>query len=231
MELMNDNLQSLIERAKALHDEISFKIEQHDSVRLCRFCSEHGQHYCGVTVTETPLEERESLIATRDSLKNVENMLVFFQRLNSWQQKDRYAALARMEESRQILTEKVTHFQGRALDVIEELKTLKTCFEEDDTKTASNSKTTVVDKIKQNILCFGSLIKPWNWHNTAKEAMKLILVSAFISSAFGFCRIRQGCDGSRRKMLSFADSTTAGGRKDFRLTASKNSFDVFHGRG
>ncbi|KAL6982021.1 hypothetical protein U1Q18_023638 [Sarracenia purpurea var. burkii] len=71
---LNNNLQILIDKAWALHVEISDRIDG-NNVSFCRFCSENG-HCFGVT--ETPLE-KESLISIRDSLKNVKNMLVFLQ--------------------------------------------------------------------------------------------------------------------------------------------------------
>lgn len=75
MEIMSKNLHILSERAWALHDKINDEIQK-DSFKICRLCSEKGL-YC--EIAEKPLEERERLIAIRDLLKEVENMLVFLQ--------------------------------------------------------------------------------------------------------------------------------------------------------
>ncbi|XVE73752.1 hypothetical protein DITRI_Ditri11bG0143400 [Diplodiscus trichospermus] len=73
MELSHKKLQTLIERACALHDKLNDEIE--NSNGFCRFCSEHGR-YCDIG--QTPFEERGRLIAIRDSLKQVENTLLHF---------------------------------------------------------------------------------------------------------------------------------------------------------
>ncbi|KAK3024232.1 hypothetical protein RJ639_043608 [Escallonia herrerae] len=72
---LNTNLHILIERACALQDRVNDEILGTDcTTSFCRLCSEHGR-YCGIA--ETPFEERQRLIGIRDSLKDVENMLVF----------------------------------------------------------------------------------------------------------------------------------------------------------
>ncbi|XP_057498518.1 uncharacterized protein LOC130783029 [Actinidia eriantha] len=208
---LNKNLQNLIERAWGLHDEISF----------FRFCG----------VSETPLE-RESLIAIRDSLKNVENMLVGLQRLNSWKEKDLYEAISRLEESRMILMEKVGKYQGRKIEVVEELNS---CF--GDGKFSHNwnlkrlvEKMTEPPRSRKGISQFlvhwiWSFLNPWNWnwHKSVRVALKLVLVSACISYTVRFC-------SSRRMILSFGGSKIPK-EKNFIRSDLKIPLDVFHGRG
>ncbi|KAA8520715.1 hypothetical protein F0562_015013 [Nyssa sinensis] len=219
----NKNLQILIERAWAMNDRIRDKI-QDNSFSFCRLCSEHGL-FCGIA--ETPLEERERLIAIRDSLKDVENMLVFLQRLKSWQKRDQHAAHTRLEESRLILMEKVTQYRGRTLDVIEELNA---CFGDGRTAYNWNLQRTMEKKKRISSFlfdCIKSVINPWNWH---RIAIKLTVVSAIISSTIKFYQTRKDYDSTGRRILSIVDSTTAG-KKDFLLTAPNSPLDVSYGRG
>lgn len=72
---LNRDLKCLIERAWALHGKLNCEIEQ--SIKFCRFCSEHGR-FCDVA-DQTPFEKRERLIVIRDSLKQVENILLLLQ--------------------------------------------------------------------------------------------------------------------------------------------------------
>lgn len=73
-EVDKKSIKTFIERAQTLHDNLSDEIKS--SISFCRVCSEHGR-YCDVA--ETPLEERVRLIAIRDSLKEVKNILMFLQ--------------------------------------------------------------------------------------------------------------------------------------------------------
>ncbi|XP_057498517.1 uncharacterized protein LOC130783028 [Actinidia eriantha] len=212
---LNKNLQNLIERAWGLHDEISF----------FRFCG----------VSDTPLE-RESLIDIRDSIKNVENMLVCLQRLNLWKEKDLYEAILRLEESRMILMEKVGKYQGRKIEVVEELNS---CFGDGKFSHNWNLKR-LVEKMTEPprsrkgnshflVHWIWSFLNPWNWnwnwnwHKSAGVALKLVLISASISYTMRFC-------SSRRKIQSFGGSKTAK-EKNFIQIDSKITLDVFHGRG
>ncbi|XP_030491080.2 uncharacterized protein LOC115707305 isoform X2 [Cannabis sativa] len=70
---LNEELKCVIERAWAIHGKLNSEIEQ--SIKLCKVCSEHGR-LCDVA-DQIPVEERESLIGIRDSLKQVENTLLF----------------------------------------------------------------------------------------------------------------------------------------------------------
>ncbi|XP_030541025.1 uncharacterized protein LOC115748622 isoform X1 [Rhodamnia argentea] len=133
---LNGDLQGLIERAWALKETIDGDINS--SFRYCNFCLRHG-HNCDIA--GTAYKETERLTAMRDSLKDVESMLIYLQaiqdllswargsfcsqqratslqRLRSWQHLDRRTALARLEDSRSVLIENVSQYQGRPLDVV-----------------------------------------------------------------------------------------------------------------
>ena len=74
MELKKEQLQSLVERAWSLHGRLNVEIK--NSIRLYRFCPDYGRNF---DLTETPFDERERLIAISDSLKEVEEILMFLQ--------------------------------------------------------------------------------------------------------------------------------------------------------
>ncbi|XVF33217.1 hypothetical protein REPUB_Repub17cG0149200 [Reevesia pubescens] len=239
MELNNKKLQTLIERAWALHDRLNDEIEY--SINFCRFCSDHGR-YCDIG--QTPFEERERLIAIRDSLKEVENMLLHLQKLQSWQLTDRHSALSRLEQSRLFLIKQVTQYEGRPLDVVKELSA---CFGNDNkTGFDRNVKEITVKKNEgQNmsrrrrrvssllICCIRILFNPWNWkwQNGVGIAVKLILISASISSTIQFYHSKQqSYSNSERKMVSVMYSKEAE-KLDTLLTISKMPLDVYSGRG
>ncbi|XP_061960635.1 uncharacterized protein LOC133681568 isoform X2 [Populus nigra] len=69
------DLQTLIERAWGLHDGLAEEIKN-INIYFCRFCSEHGRYY---SIVETPFQEKEGLIAIKDSLKEVGNVLMILQ--------------------------------------------------------------------------------------------------------------------------------------------------------
>ncbi|XP_059637707.1 uncharacterized protein LOC132279697 [Cornus florida] len=231
---LNKNLHSLIERARTLHDKMSDKI-QDDSISFCRLCSEHGR-YCGIT--ETPSEERERLITIRDSLKDVEDMLLVLQRLKLRHENDEYQALVYLEERRVILMEKVNQYRGREVDVVEELNA---CFGNgrsaynwnlEMTMEKKNDRVVTKSRISSFLInCIRSLINPWNWHNTARIAMKYIVVSASISSTMNFYRSRQKYECSGTKILRVMDSTRAGKQDVLVSTALNTPLDVSCGRG
>lgn len=76
MEIDESQLRTLSMKAWSLADKISDEIEN-ESTMVCRHCSEHRLR-CGIT--EIPwLEEKQRLIAIKDSLKDVDNMLVVLQ--------------------------------------------------------------------------------------------------------------------------------------------------------
>lgn len=74
MELDRKSLQNLTERAQAVHNQLNDEIESR--ISFCKFCSERGR-YCDVA--NPSFSERERLIAIRNSMNEVENMLVYLQ--------------------------------------------------------------------------------------------------------------------------------------------------------
>ncbi|XP_022759578.1 uncharacterized protein LOC111305957 [Durio zibethinus] len=234
MELNKKKLQTLIERAWALRDRLNDEIE--NSISFCRFCSDHGR-YCDIG--HTPFEERERLIAIRDSLKEVENTLLHLQKLQFWQLTDRHSALTRMEQSRLFLIKQVKQYQGRPLDVVKELNS---CFGNDN-KTGFDRKVEEIT-VKKNgvesrsrrlssflICCTRVLFNPWMWQSGVGFAVKLILISASLSSVIQFYHAKQqSCSNSQRKIVSVTHSKEAE-KLDTLLTISKMPLDVFCGRG
>ncbi|KAL5796063.1 hypothetical protein ACOSQ2_000883 [Xanthoceras sorbifolium] len=227
MESDKKSLQTLIERAEDLHDRLSDEIDS--SICFCRFCSGHGR-YCDVG--ETPFEETHRLIAIRDSLKEVENMFIFLQKLQSRQLMDRHAALTCLAESRLYLIEQVTAYQGRTeLDVVKELNS---CFGDLNEKRraepdAQKGKTRIANFF---VCCIRFCLNPWKWQKAAGIAVKLIMVSASIASTIQFYQSRQKYCSSKRRILSFVESTDADKIDTHTvLTISKNPLDVFYGRG
>lgn len=71
---LNRGLQGLIERAWTLHDGITAEID--NTTSFCRFCSQNGD---SCAIVETPFPEKERLIAIRDSLQEVRDVLMFLQ--------------------------------------------------------------------------------------------------------------------------------------------------------
>ncbi|KAL9360036.1 hypothetical protein Peur_048159 [Populus x canadensis] len=224
---LGGNLQTLVERAWVLHDRLNEEIEKINS-SFCRFCSEHGR-YCNIV--ETPFQEKEGLIAIKDSLK---------ERLHSRQPIDRQESLTRLEESRITLMEKIAQYQGRPLGVVEELNA---CF--GNGETAFHRKLSEIKKIKgdSNIrdekrrtnpgFCWiRMLFNPWKWQRAAGVTAKLILISASISSTARFCQGGLFSCSSRRKVLSLLkpiDSRTE--ENSTALSLSNSPLDVFYGRG
>ncbi|KAK3005361.1 hypothetical protein RJ639_015464 [Escallonia herrerae] len=231
---LNTNLHILIERACALHDRVNDEILRTDStMSFCRICSEHGR-YCGIA--ETPFEERQRLIGIRDSLKDVENMLVFAERLQSNQHKHRLVALERLKESRLLLIEKLNQFprNGRKLDVIEDLNASFGDTRTDSSwnfkdKTDGQIETKVQDSKSCFIVsCIKKLFGPWHWHNTALIAIKLMLISVCISSTYNF--YQKEYISSKRKVISSLGSAKVG-EQGLLLTSSDSPLDVSHGKG
>ncbi|XWS35862.1 hypothetical protein CRYUN_Cryun20dG0033200 [Craigia yunnanensis] len=234
MELNNKKLQTLIERAWALHDRLNDEIE--NCISFCRFCSDHGR-YCDIG--QTPFEERERLIVIRDSLKEVENTLLHLQKWQSWQMIDRHSTLSRLEQSRLFLTKQVTQYQGRPLDVVKELNA---CFGNDN-ETGFDRNVEGITVKKNGIqsrsrrlfsflfCCIRVLLNPWKWQNTVGIAVKLILISASLSSTIQiYHRKQQSYTNSQRKIISVMYSKEAE-KLDTLLTISKIPLHVFCGRG
>ncbi|KAK4418601.1 hypothetical protein Salat_2272900 [Sesamum alatum] len=121
--IMNDDsLQILTGKTWDFHARINEKITQ-NSFSFCSHCSNHGR-YC--VVADKTKEEREKMIAIRDSLKDLHNNLVYLQRVKSRQKKQRDEALGRLEESRRVVIERISDQwpnKERRVDVIEEINT------------------------------------------------------------------------------------------------------------
>ncbi|GKV52813.1 hypothetical protein SLEP1_g59373 [Rubroshorea leprosula] len=221
MELNYEKLQSLIETAWALNHKLNSEIE--NTISFCRFCSDHGR-FCHVP--EVPFQEREKLIAIRDSLKDVQNILLYIQRLWSWQEIDRRAALVRLEESRLFLLKAVARYRGRELDVVKEVNAFGWNM-----KQSAATEDSVRNKKRRissfMVCCIGILVNPSNWMNAAGFAVKLFLISATLSSTIHFRHAKQGS----RKIVTIMDSTESERRIDTLPTLSKSPLDVFCGRG
>ncbi|XP_015889372.3 uncharacterized protein LOC107424146 [Ziziphus jujuba] len=214
MELNKEDLQFLVEKAWSLHGRLNGEIK--NSISFCRFCPEHGRNF---HIAETPFDERERLIIIRDSLKEVEDNLMFLQSLGSWQVRERHAALTHLEERRLDLIEKVTKYPGRELDVVRELYA---CFGNENAERLKRKKTEKFLSCCNNV---GKFIVPWKWQNVVGIAVKFLLVSASISSLVPSYRIKHLFKSSSTKIPSICmvDSTTRRPRKI--------PLDVFYGRG
>ncbi|XP_062073340.1 uncharacterized protein LOC133777663 [Humulus lupulus] len=167
---LNKDLKCLIERAWAINGKLDCEIEQ--SIKLCKFCSKHGR-LCNVA-DQIPVEERQSLIAIRDSLKQVENTLLFQQKLLCWQEREKNEAVIRLKESRTTLMELVRSYEGKAPDVLRELNV---CF-------GDNDDVVVLHNFKD-----GDPNNKWWKHYWPKPfgfAMKCLMFSATISYMIHF---------------------------------------------
>ncbi|KAI3411211.1 uncharacterized protein J3R85_018259 [Psidium guajava] len=234
---LNGDLQGLIERAWALKDTIDGEIN--NSFRYCNFCLGHG--HCG-DIAGTAHKERERLTSIRESLKDVESMLLYLQRLRSWQHWERHTGLARLEDSRSVLIENVSQYQGRPLDVVRELNA---CFS--DGKTVSNKIKSRDQMAKRNndpadikrrkrpglgflLCCCKILLSPWKWHKAVRITAKLVVVSASISSMMSFISCKQQKWSCRKGFASLMLPTEAG-EKGSLASISKRPLQVLSGRG
>ncbi|KAJ6675259.1 hypothetical protein OIU85_011424 [Salix viminalis] len=224
----------------ALHDGLTEEIKNINSC-FCRLCSENGRYY---NIVETPFQEKEGLVAIKDSLKEVANVLMILQRLRSCQPIDRQEALTRLEEGRLILMEKVSQYRGRPLGVVEELNACfsngKTVFDwnlsqkrkikGDDFNVQEEKRT----KTAGFVVCWiRMLFNRWRWQKAIGVAAKLILVSASVSSTVKFCHGEPlHCCGSQRKALSMVEPVDSRTKENSTaLSLSNRSLDVFYGRG
>ncbi|KAL0379432.1 UNVERIFIED_CONTAM: hypothetical protein Sangu_0007500 [Sesamum angustifolium] len=120
--LNDDSLQILTAKTWDFHARINENIAQ-NSFSFCSRCSNHGR-YC--VVADKTAEERKKMIAIRDSLKDFHDILVYLQRVKSKQKKQRDEALARLEESRRLLIERISDQwpnKERRIAVVEEIIT------------------------------------------------------------------------------------------------------------
>ncbi|XP_059318208.1 uncharacterized protein LOC132068589 [Lycium ferocissimum] len=177
------DLNNLSERAGVLHDEIDDKIHC-EEINFCRHCAEHGR-LCGIAdLTE---EDKEKLIAIRDSLKDVQNMLQFYQTLVSRQQRHNKGALVRLEASRMLLIKKLNNYPtwGKKSDVIEELKEYfgqgkVALFPENLVETEQKQIEDEKEKKKNFLIsCIRGLFNPWNWYRTTRIAALALIVNFY----------------------------------------------------
>lgn len=145
------------------------------------------------------------------------------QRLSSWQVSERHSALTRLEESRLILIEMVTQYQGRALDVVRELNE---CFGDENAETSKKNDEPNVEN-KRFLSGFNVrklFFIPWKWQNVVGIAVKVFLVSASISSMPPLYRIRRHLLKSpgRKGGAMFVDTSRV---------PRKSPPDVLYGRG
>ncbi|CAA3013179.1 Hypothetical predicted protein [Olea europaea subsp. europaea] len=73
---------------------------------------------------ELALQEAKSLYAIRTALENLEDQLEFFHMVQTQQQGERDAAIARLEQSRIVLALRLAEHQGKKYKVIEEAQAL-----------------------------------------------------------------------------------------------------------
>lgn len=77
MEISKTQLRILSMNAWSLVDKISDEIENENTI-VCKHCSEH-RLLCGIADSPWLQEENQRLVAIKDSLKDVDSMLVLLQ--------------------------------------------------------------------------------------------------------------------------------------------------------
>ncbi|XP_038995543.1 uncharacterized protein LOC120119807 [Hibiscus syriacus] len=227
MELNHEKLQTLIVRAWDLHDRLNNEIDK--SISFCRHCSDQGR-FCDIG--QTPFEERKRLIAIRDSLKDVENTLLHFKKLQAWQLRDKHSLLCRLEQSRFFLAKQVTQYEGRPLDVVKELNACFAPIESDVEGTVKKNEGRSTRRgLSGFLFCWLRVIfNPWKWQNVVGIAVKLVLVSASLSYTIQFYHSKQQSRrNSRRKLIVSAMYSKE--KLDSILTISNMPLDVSCGRG
>lgn len=161
------------------------------------------------------------------------------QNLQSWQPTDWHSGLSRLEQSRLFLVKQVTQYEGRSLDVVKELST---CFERNVGEITVNKNWVQTSWSCRRrrlssflICCIRILFNPWKWENAVGIAVKLVLISASLSSTIRFYQANQkSYSNSPRNFFGSVmvmDSIEAAEKLDSLLTISKNPLDVFCGRG
>lgn len=152
--------------------------------------------------------------------------------MRSWQLVNWDAALVRLEESRTNLIEKTKQHHGRPLDVIQELNEcfgngggmgLKSRVSEDKVKDGTPDRTPRRRAFRFLVSCIGDLLNPWKWHEAARIAVRMVLISVTVSSTVSLVHGRQQSSGSRRRLLSFVGSNPE--------MKKGTSLDVVYGRG
>ncbi|XP_039030721.1 uncharacterized protein LOC120165229 [Hibiscus syriacus] len=203
MELNHKKLQTLIQ-------------EIENSIIFCRHCSK-----------QIPFEERKGLIAIRNSVKDVDNTLLHFQKLQARQLTERHSVLSRLEQSRIFLIKQVTQYEGRPLDVAKELSA---CFNNMEETVKKNEGQSTRRGLSGFLFCwFTVLFKPWKWKNIVGITVKLILISSTIR--FYHSKENSFSNSQRRLLVSAMYSKEKAETLDSLLTISKMPLDVFCGRG
>lgn len=164
---------------------------------------------------------------------------IYMQKLQSWQLVDRHSALTSLEQSRLFLIKQATQYQGRPLDVVRELNA---CFGNDNR--AAFDRNVEELTVKKNgvqsrrrrlssflICCIRFLFNPWKWQSAVGIAIKLILISASLSTTIQFYHARHQSCNSQRKIVSTIMYSKEAENIDSLLTISKSPLDVFCGRG
>ncbi|KAM3235763.1 hypothetical protein P3L10_015800 [Capsicum annuum] len=182
---MNNTCKDLLQRTGVLYDEISDRI-RYEEINFCKHCADHGR-FCGIK--DAMMEEKEKLIAIQDSLKDLQNMLQFYQMLESRQERLHNGALFRLEASRMLLIDKLNKYPtwGRKLEVIEKLKEYfgqekVALFSEELAKT--EQKQSEDEKEKKNsscflVICIRRLFNPWNWYRTTRIAAIALIINLY----------------------------------------------------
>ncbi|KAL8111247.1 uncharacterized protein LOC141666667 [Apium graveolens] len=223
MEIDETRLRTLSMKAWSLVDRISNEIEN-ERITVCKHCSEH-RLLCGIAESPWVDEEKQRLIAIKDSLKDVDNTLVSLQKLQSHQRQQCQEAFIKLEKSRMHLTENIKHYQeqeGGQLNVIDELNA---CFSNENTKKQVEELQVEDDKSRVFINCIRGFFNPLNWHGTARTAIKLALISVSVTSTYNFCQSRQ-----KYKCVSSPDSVIAR-NFDFLAIDSDSPLEVSYGMG
>ncbi|KAI3444452.1 hypothetical protein Pfo_001117 [Paulownia fortunei] len=222
MELKNnDHLQILIGKTWDLHGRINEKINQ-NSFSFCSHCSNHGR-YC--VVAESSVDEREKMIAIRDSLKDVHNILIYLQRVKTSQKRQRDEASARLEESRKLLIERINQCpeKERKLDVLKELITF---VGDGKTEFPWNFKWKMDEKIEQkNVNGISSFLV-----HTTRFGLEFVVIFASLYTSVKLCKSKQQNDRLQREVVAPVDSRMTG-KLEFLLTDSDTHLDVLCGRG
>ncbi|WOG99071.1 hypothetical protein DCAR_0518419 [Daucus carota subsp. sativus] len=222
MEIDESKLRTLSMKAWSWVDKISDEIENESTI-VCRHCSEHRLRH---GIAESPLleEQKQRLIAIKDSLKDVDNMLVVLQRMQSHQRQQCQEAFIKLEKSRKHLIENIKHFQeqGGKLNVIEELNA---CFRNENTEKQVHELKVDDDNSRVFTNCVRGFFNPLNWHGTAKTAITLALISVSVTSTYNFRQSRQ-----ENRCASSTGSVIAR-NFDFLAIDSDSPMDVSYGRG